>query len=274
MLAKVQLVHGLSDGVQRLLAARHVEASRSLPVEGSQSTFHRDARRAVPLVDLLPPFMELSAEIVALTQTDVSSVWLQLASEFTTQAAIEVVLEAATSLEWTEVDHDTIMACFGWGLSMKMSDFSRVLESEESSVADTEKKIHHMLQSTGDNPDSQTPPWDELNSHAVKEFSLNTDLPYDQSEVIEWDMGVKRKQISYLQADHPVHQFEAQILHYIENLQKVWAQLNEEPVLLQIEQGRLQGLNGEEFQAFMDRVGSDEHEANLERIETPAVSKI
>jgi hypothetical protein len=274
LLAKAKLVQSLSDGEERLLAAQYVEASRSLPIEGSQSTFHRDAGREVPLVDLLPLFMELSAEIVDLTQTDVSSVWLQLACEFMTQAGIEVVLQATTSSEWTEVDRHTLTACFGWGPPINMSDFSLIMEIEESSVADTEKKIHHMLRSTGDNPDSQTPSWDEESSHAINEFKLNTDQRYDESEVAGWYANNKRKQIIELQVNHPVQRFEVQILHYMENLQKVWAQLNEEPVLLQIEQGRLQGLNGEGFQDFMDRVGSDEHEANLEGIEIPAVSKI
>ena len=272
--ATVQLDQNLSDGEERLLSAPYVGASRTLPVEGGQSTFPRDAGRAVPLVDLLPLFMELSAEIVELTETDVSSVWLQLAREFLTQAAIEVVLAAATSPEWTEVDRDTLIACFSWGLPTQMSHFSLVMGAEELSLADTEKKIHHMLRSAGDNPDSQTPSWDDQRCQAIEEVMLNTPQYRDESEVGGWNADDRRKQIGELQADHPVHQFEAQILHYIKNLQTVWAQLNEEPVLLQIEQGRLKGLNGEEFQAFMEKVGSEEHEANLERIEMPAGSKI
>jgi hypothetical protein len=214
------------------------------------------AGRPVPLSALLPLFMEISAEVVALTHTDVSSTWMKLAGEFMLHAAIE------QSPPGNSISK-TAQACLGWGLPISVPDFALVTGVEDRDVADMERKIHAMLRSAEGEEEgeeegsSQDPSWDVIRLNAIEEVVRhhNPDRPFSKTLVKDLDG------------------FQSQVLHYIQNLQTLWAQLNGLPTLLQIEQGQLDGLDDEEFKAFMERVGSEEHDAWVSQIELPVMPK-
>jgi hypothetical protein len=179
----------------------------------------------------------------------------------------------AASHGWNTIQKP-LMACFGWGLPIAMPEFSLVMGVEDASVAEREMKVHHMLRSIKDKGGSQTASWDYLRGQAIEEvmISVNSDSGDRMNEDGEQEQDLR--QFLNVQYYHAPEDFEVQMLHYIKDLQTVWAQFNEEPILLQIEQGRLEGLEDNEFAAFMERVGSDEHEENLERIKLSAISKM
>lgn len=247
-----QLAGSLSELEGVLLSPRDIEQRARSPIPESIG-------QEIPLSALLPLFMEISAEVVTLTQNDVSVMWMKLASEFMMQAAIEVHPEA---FDPRQAINDTMLASLGWGLPMSTSYFSLVMGVEDREVAEMERMIHDMLQSTEDEESSLTETsWSFHRRNLMENF-----VSYNNPRAMFKEGADGRREQELLE-------FEKQVLHYIQNLQAVWAQLNGEPVLLQIEQGRLEGLNDEEFTAFMGRVGSDEHEAKLESIQIPAISK-
>lgn len=270
--AHEQLSEILDTADQELLAIRSVDRRGKAPHD--QGVFPEDNAQGISLVDLLPLFMEISAEIARLTEADVSNMWVKLACEFMIQAAIEAGSRALTASQGWNTIQKPLMACFGWGLPIAMSEFLLVMGVEDASVAEREKKVHHMLRSIKDKGDTQTASWDYHRGQAIEEVMINMNSNsgdrMDEDDEREHDL----RQFLNVQHYHVPEDFEVQMLHYIKDLQAVWAQFNEEPILLQIEQGRLEGLEDDEFTAFIERVGSDEHEANLERINLPAISKM
>jgi hypothetical protein len=230
---------------------------------------HKNSSEQIPLVDLMPLFMDLSAQIVELMENDVSDTWLELAYETMMQAATEICL---TSPHGPQTTHAALLSCFGWGLQIDLSDVTDLIEGQDNvtELMQTEKAIHHMLRSAADDRTSKADSWDYQRRRAISDLLAHIDTDWN-SDISEDE---RHTALFHLRNHHSVNKFESQMMDYIKNLQIVWTQLNEEPVLLQIEQGRLEGLDDDEFHAFMERVGTDEQEAQLERIKVPGMPKI
>lgn len=233
-------------GVERILLMNGFPDERTHESEDT-------TRRPVPLSSLLPLFMEISAQILELTRTDVSSMWMRLAAEFTLQAAIE------SSASQRSISR-TVQACLGWGLPISAPKFSLVTSVEDRDIADMERKIHAMLRAADGegNEVSQTPSWDSIRLQVIEEVLMYHASGHRPNKTL----------------DEELQDFESQVLHYIQNLQALWGQLNGLPTLLQIEQGGLEEVDDEEFKAFMERVGDEEHDARVERMEFPVISKV
>lgn len=239
-----------------------------------------DVLRSIPLVDMIPRFMELSEQITALTEIAVSEMWLELASEFMLQAAIEVGLTTLGTSTGPNIVDEALLACFCWGLPVRTALWA-VWTDNMSGVSDdmleSEIAIHEMLLPSARDDNERTVrelPWSKKRKSMVSSFLEHVRSAKTEAAGMVWDKHLQHRLFQGLQDRHPTDHFEVKMLDYVKNLQMVWAQLNEEPILLQIEQGRLKGLDEEEFHAFQERVGTDEHEANLERIDIPAISKI
>ena len=225
--------------------------------------------RAIPFVDLLPRFMELSAQFTQLTETRVSEIWLRLAAEFMLQAACEEGFNGPT--DYVEVHHDMLLACFGWGLPMDVIDLARSMDGVDAKWAASERTIHKMLRSSKGEGSSRSGSWDYHRTRAISYLLEHIHMKDPGAQHAAWERGERPYSFEQL---HPTQAFENRVVDYVKNLQIVWAQMNEEPILLQIEQGRLEGLDDSEFRAFMDMVGSDEREERLQSIMVPGSSKI
>ena len=245
-----------------------------LSCEDDKGASYQKDMRGVRLVDILPRFMDLSAQIIQLTETRVTAIWLQLAADFMLQAAMEGVLTSPIGSHGPKINHETLLACFGWGLPIDMSNFVRSMDDEDPDLMATETAIHQMLLSSTTNKTSETTSWESGRTGPISALMEYIHPEDEEAEGADWDIDYRRYHFVDLRERHSIQEFEIQVLDYIKNLQLVWAQLNDEPILLQIEQGRLEGLDEEEFRAFMDRVSSDEHEERLQRIKVPGISNI
>jgi hypothetical protein len=219
-------------------------------------------------VDLLPRFMDLSAQIAQLTERGVSEMWLELANDFMLQAAIEVGLTGPSSSHGPKIEHEALLACFGWGLA---TGSTNAASGDDGDCHSSEDAINEMLLPKTNEASSS---WIERRRQTISEFMKHIQPEGEEAQGAYMHRDDMRYHFSTLLADHPTDKFEVKMLDYIRNLQMVWTQLTEEPILIQIEQGKLKGLDEDEFQAFMDRVGSDEHEERLQNIKVPGISRI
>ena len=239
-----------------------------LSVEDDHGASYAENFKGVPLVDLLPRFMDLSAQIAQLIESGVSEMWLELANDFMLQAAIEVGLTSPISSYGPKIDHEALLACFGWGLPTGPTND---VSGDDGDCHSTEDAIHEMLLPRTSESSSS---WIERRRQTVSEFMKHIQPESEEAQCAYMHEDDMRHHFSTLLYDHPMDKFEIQMLDCLRNLQMVWTQLTEEPILLQIEQGGLKGLDDDEFQAFMDRVGSDEHEERLQNIKVSGISKI
>lgn len=231
-----------------------------LSVEDDPAVSSKERFNGVPLVDLLPRFMEISAQTAQLTKQSVTDMWLELANDFMLQAAIEVGLTGPISTRGSKINHKALLACFGWGIP---TGIDRLGIDDDWDSSSTEAAINHMLLPNTNEKITRENAWIEKRRRTVAEFMEHIRPENEEARGPYLHEDDVRCHVTTLQYGHPADRFEVQMLDYIRNLQVVWAQLTEEPILLQIEQGGLKGLDDDEFQALLARVNDDEHQEHL-----------
>lgn len=204
-----------------------------------------DDGSAGTLFDLLPRFMEISAEMASLLG-DPNESWAKIASEFMLQAGLESLrlkVESGTG------DGPGLEECFGWGLINE--DHDMAASDIPLHQQDLEIAIKELFRRSTDDSDKmlqeENPLWTDTRHQYLSEFSIAGNASASSQG---W-------RLERLTQKYPLEDFQDTLANYME---KVWEHHNDVfgiPILAEIEQGHMKSLavEGKDFDDFMTTVG-------------------
>jgi hypothetical protein len=208
---------------------------------------HAEEADFISLLDLLPKFLDLSADMAANLGQDVTEQWMFLAAEFMLQSAWEkyVYLDA-------DPNEQPLIIAFGWGRWDRGEELDNALTRADVSeeVKAMEVRVDAMFstsdESSGEATGQEIPEWTKIRLEHLSTFG---NLP----QGMEAGKHAQRWQVKQLRkiADlFPAEVFDGKVMDYLEGLWK----LGRKPLLVQIEQGKIEGLTKEDFDGFMQNV--------------------
>ena len=221
-----------------------------------------------PLFSILHRFMYLSSVIAPIVGGDINKNWMELALQLMLQSALEVLSTAELSNEHSTNNETAatnghppqvpgLIECFAFGYLPSITD--------SQSVSETEQAINAMFAaSSSTSPDKiENPDWVKLRSEYLSEFrhpnhTVTKDTDSTLTKTIPTrDFKAYEARIARLKHKFPFEEVEANLLRCLEHF---WAvncdsSVSGKPVLVQVEEGRLDGLNEKEFEEFLGRVG-------------------
>lgn len=186
---------------------------------------------SVSLLDLLPLFVELSAVSSSIHGSSLTARWMHLACEFMLQACLEQYLVCGAT------DADALNEAFAWGYA------------DETGGAKTGRvpEINELFED--DEYAQEVDGWSALKAEYVQEL-VGDGAPSPESATGESNVCGHLERVS---AQHPKDEFEASVLKFLEALSASIAQ----PVLVQLEEGQLEGMSQEETREFLKECGVD-----------------
>jgi hypothetical protein len=205
---------------------------------------HSGAAKFIPLLELLPHFLDLSANMAANLGQDVTQQWMELAAEFMLQSAWEnhVHLDA-------ESDGESLKVAFGWGRWAQEEELDGIATSADAGgEAKAVEVCVDAMFSTGDGSSGRAagqeiPEWTDVKLEYLSAFGT---LP-DGEEATEQAQIWQVKRLREIAERFPKEVFDGKIVDYLGGLWK----LGKKPLLVQIEEGKIDGLTKEEFEEFM-----------------------
>ena len=229
----------------------HVLRGLEIPAEDEDyEDAYYGTSSCLSLLDILPFFMQVSAARNAMNDSNLTDRWMQLACSFMLQACLEKYLvfgakgvyaiDEAFSWGYKEHEHDEIDVDVGHGMTSGIdSEVNAMFEDEEYAT--------------------QVEGWDDIKAAYItllfsprsENGSSSQNLPSTSAE------GAKRMEpISHLEtvaAKYPIASFEASLLKFLEALSNSIS----EPVLAQLENGKLHGMTEQQTQKFLLDCGVD-----------------
>jgi hypothetical protein len=203
------------------------------------------ASKSIPLLELLPVFLHLSAEMATNLGQDVTQQWMVLAVEFMLQSAWEklVYLDADGTKE-------PLKAAFGWGHWESWDELSDAWTASDASVeVKTEDMRIARMFSTRDKSGEFVimPEWSKVKLEYLSAFGTSPDGSQEYPQHAQrWQV----KRLREIKDRFPMELFDGKIADFLEGLWK----LGDKPLLVEIEQGKVEGWTKEEFEEFMGNV--------------------
>lgn len=269
----------------REILGRSIETNKSVPTETIQedatiSSWTTFQTTYVPpdhhsaLFSILNRFMALSAEVSQiihdLNGDEISDKWIALALETMLQTALSLLAPPShnshSNNHSDNNDHHTapipgLKECFAFGFLPNLELTSITAPS------DADLLINDMFACTS--PTTKTlienPAWTTARSKYLSEFQLpsqsTTPTPTPSAHThlnpTTIDPTPHKTRLSRLKTKYPYEVFERNLLGCLESffIINTSIDVSDKPVLVQIEEGKLEGLEGEEFEAFLGRVG-------------------
>ena len=212
----------------------------------SPRNLHAQGANFMPLFELLPHCLDLSADMAATLGQDVTEQWMVLAAEFMLQSAWEkhVYLDA-------ESDEEPLKVAFAWGHWGRGELENALLTADASSEAkNSEERVDAMFRgenkSLEDAVGQESPSWSDIKHEYLSAFGAPPTGREGAYQVRRWQI----QRLKEIAERFPMNAFEDKILDYLEGLWK----LRRKPLLVQIEQGKIEGLTEEDFKVFMTNV--------------------
>ena len=207
--------------------------NRNVTTSGSQ---------VISLIELLPRFLDLSASMAVLLDQEVSQKWMKLAAEFMLQSAWEehVYLDS-------EGGDEPLKVAFGWGRwgqrELEDAIMSAGATPEEKRA---EVQVDAMFQAFDGSPEEAAVAWSKIRLEYLSAFGTTPPGVTDVHQGQRWQV----KRLEEMSKRFPSLEFDDNIVAYIEDLWK----LGRKPVLVQVEEGQIEGLGKKGFQELMEKV--------------------
>jgi hypothetical protein len=184
----------------------------------------------ISLLDVLPTFVEVTAARNAMSASTLSERWMHLASNFMLQACLEQYLVVGAQ------GLHTIDEAFSWGY-----------QNEPDVEAQQKTEINEMFEDEDEDDGIEVKGWS-----AIKTSYLKRLLPLDAMQVngSGEGNGAGSDLVPHLEtvaAAFSITEFEESVLDFLSALSKSIP----EPVLTQLESGKLDGMTEEETQGFL-----------------------
>ena len=185
----------------------------------------------VSLLDVLPIFMQVSAARNAMNGSNLTERWMQLAAEFMLQACLEQYLVFGVQ------GLDAVDEAFAWGYN-ESADDDRDSGQDVRAIAKTKTTdINEMFED--EDYAVEVEGWSEI------KMSYLGDLLQLEGE------GEIIAHLETMAAKYPIAIFESTLLQFLEALSKSIT----EPVLVQLEKGKLDGMTEQQTQHFLADCG-------------------
>ncbi|WPG98056.1 Hypothetical protein R9X50_00084100 [Acrodontium crateriforme] len=221
------------------LSLTELERNRAQTLHALQAPAEEEAEPAfygtassISLLDLLPLFMRVSADLHGLLDRQPTRFWLDLAADFMLQACLEQYLVRGSD------GTDAVDNAFAWGEKMpstrsKEREDDDYEDEDEDDDDEDEESTHHMFK-------TPTEPglWKQI-KHSRLEALLSTSPSKDY-----------RLHLENLARQKPIATFEAGILEYLNAVRKSVPA----PVLIQREMGKLDDMSARETKAFFAKM--------------------
>ncbi|KAA6409059.1 MAG: hypothetical protein FRX48_07403 [Lasallia pustulata] len=174
---------------------------------------------SVSLLDTLPAFMALSAIQNAMSESDITTLWMDLAARFMAQAALEQYVGYGAK------EPDVLLDAFAWGYDASSA------ASEGSD--DWEVNIMFSVE------EGEVPEWARIRKHYIGMLLPPADMPLHThfQKLLDGDLSPSVFQ-------NLIAQFLDRLLDH-----------QPEPLLVQLEKGRVEGLSGAQTQRLKRSVG-------------------
>jgi hypothetical protein len=203
------------------------------------------ASKSIPLLELLPVFLHLSAEMATNLGQDVTQQWMVLAVEFMLQSAWEKLVYLDT-----DGTKEPLKAAFGWGHWESWDELSDAWTASDASVeVKTEDMRIARMFSTRDKSGEFVimPEWSKVKFEYLSAFGTSPDGSQECPQHAQrWQV----KRLREIKDRFPMEVFDGKIADFLEGLWK----LGDKPLLVEIEQGKIEGWTKEEFEEFMGNV--------------------
>lgn len=200
--------------------------SLELPVHSAQIQFF-GSPESLTLLDLLPLFMRVSAaSCETLYEGEINDQWMRLASQWMFQACLEQYLICGMS------GSDALDEAFAWGYKRGNAASGAEEEVDNGMVNSMFEDSQYAQEVEG---------WSQW-----KEKALHRLLSHGEQDI--------RSHLAALAELNPMRQFSETVLQYLEALSKSIPK----PVLLQLENGKLDGLSEQSTKQFLKDCGVGE----------------
>ncbi len=243
---------------------------------------------------LLPRFMHMSCKMQP-PHSNLELKWMELASNFMIHAAVEILDAPDLVEDGVEVAQLALKECFAWGYveRRRFKDNTEIvqrllsqIESKSSQLHITQKALDECkehIQSTTIREDEVWEMFYDEDSTRVPSRSGGHSPPQSSGELTHWtrirqeklsiilttfatmqedNNGDGQRPVEWLRNQYRLSTFLTEIARFVE---VHWKNVHRsewygKPVLVQIEEGRLDGLSATQFESFKQRAGiADEH---------------
>jgi hypothetical protein len=194
-------------------------------------------RPAATLSSISPLFFTISARIAGFIDQGISEQWVELAAQFMLQTALESLL---TGGKGQSGDSPLALAfAWGWIPSKYWEDY----ESGDETSLENEMMINNMFEDDQENGISERQIWQGTR---LEYMSLFDGPPSGQA------LGntVLAERLQEITREYPIHDFERKVMIFSRGM---W-EFCRKPLLVQIEDGRVEGLTNSEFEDFRKRI--------------------
>ena len=219
----------------------HVLNALDVPAEdGADEGAFYGTSSCVSLLDVLPLFIQVSAARNAMSSSNLTDRWMQLACEFMIQACLEQYLVFGAN------GSDTMDEAFAWGYEANEDDKMDIPNGKTWDAKEDE--INEMFED--EVYAAEVEGWSSTKTSYLSELFL-------PKEVIESDAQEEVHRVavtSHLEmvaVKHPIASFESSLLNFLEALSNSIP----EPVLVQLERGQLDGMTKQQTQDFLTECG-------------------
>jgi hypothetical protein len=216
----------------------HRSLRSQLPISTDYRAYHVDVLRkngatgiSPSLLDLQPLFLKLSAArgILERNTTIIKKTWMHLAGQFMLQSCLEQLLVNGTA------ESGVLREAFSWGWEGEKSIdemFETQSEDEETEWEEIRTSWARLVSGTQSDKDRFIP-----------RLTINKQLtPTSRSTLLG-------RHLLSVAAEYPLHKFERDLLNFLEMLHQELAP----PLMVQLENGVVEGLSLEETQQLMMR---------------------
>jgi hypothetical protein len=211
----------------------------------SLRSLQAQASKSIPLLELLPGFLHLSAEMAANLRQDVTKQWMVLAAEFMLQSAWEKLVYFDA-----EGTKEPLKAAFGWGHWENVGELEDAWTASDASteVVTRDIRIAGMFGNRDKSGEFViVPEWSKVKLEYLSAFGTSPDGSQECPQHAQrWQV----KRLKEIKDRFPIEVFDGKIADYLGGLWK----LGEKPLLVEIEQGKVEGWTKEEFEEFMGNV--------------------
>ncbi|KAK3055910.1 hypothetical protein LTR09_003144 [Extremus antarcticus] len=220
----------------------HVLHQLGLPAEDEhyEDAFYGTAS-CVSLLDLIPLFMQLSAARNAMNESNLTAFWMELASELMVQACLEQYLVVGAH------GTDAVDEAFAWG--HKPAKHDSPAPTNGAATEDLQDEVNAMFEDEDYEVDVEG--WKDMKTSYLE--LLFAASPVD-GETAGSGVDDHVTRLETVAAQHPIETLETLLLTFLSALSDSMPR----PVLVQLEQGKLDGMTKQQTDDFL---------ADLETIE-------
>lgn len=218
----------------------HVLHELGIPAEDEdyEDAFYGTAS-CVSLLDLLPLFMKISAARNSMSGSNVQAQWMKLACEFMLQACLEqyLVIGAEGANAFDEA--------FAWGYVDEIDEAMAAISGPDGLVNDNGgSEVNAMFED--EDYEVEVDGWKEMRQSYIDEL-----IPVEDMARAGPHGNAFTSHLEAVANAHPPAAFESTLLDFLQAMSKSLPT----PVLIQLENGKLDGMTEQETQEFLMECG-------------------